>query len=109
MKQFIAVRIKWRLVKKNIVINPTDRSWLDIRKLVCPVHLRLLKLLLYLSLEQVQFVFHVPINVVIETLLRMIVVAILPLFVCERRYHLTIEFPNFISCCFASFYRRGTF
>ena len=109
MKQFIAVRIKWRLVKKNIVINPTDRSWLDIRKLVSPVHLRFLELLLYLSLEQVQFVFHVPINVVIETLLWMIVVAILPLFVCEPRYHLTIEFLNFTSCCFASFYRRGTF
>ena len=102
MKQFISVRIDWCLVKKNIVINPTECPRLNIRELVCPVHLRFLKLLLYLSLEEVQFIFHVPIDVVIETLLWMIVVAILPLFVCERRYHLAIKFLNFISCCFAS-------
>ena len=101
MKQFISVRIDWCLVKKNIVIDPAECPRLNIRELVCPVHLRFLKLLLYLSLEEVQFIFHVPIDVVIETLLWMIVVAILPLFVCERRYHLAIKFLNFISCRFA--------
>ena len=101
MKQFIAVRIDWCLVKKNIVIDPTDCSWLNIRELICPIHLRFFKFLLYLSLKKVQLIFHVPIDVVIEALLWVIIVAILPVFVCERRYHLAIKFLNFISCRFA--------
>ena len=40
VEQFVSVRIDWRLVKKNIVIDSAYCSWLNIWKLISLVHLR---------------------------------------------------------------------
>ena len=66
------------------------------------IHSRFLKLLLNLSLEEVQLILHVPVDV-IETLFWMIVIAILALLVSEGWNHSAIEFLDFPSWILPSF------
>ena len=94
MEQFVSVRIDWRLVKKNIVIDSAYCSWLNIWKLISLVHLRFFEFLFNLRLEKVQFILHVPIDVV-KALFWMVVEAVLSFFISECRYHLTIKFLYF--------------
>ena len=63
---------------------------LDARKLEVFVHSGLAELLFDLGLEDIQFVFHVPVKVR-EALLRGVVVCKLPLLVCESGNHAFVE------------------
>jgi len=81
---------------------------LDSRKVEIFIHRRLPELLFDLSLENVEFVLHVPVDVG-EPLLGRVVISVLPLFVGECRYHTIVELFDLGSRVFTAFICWGTF